>query len=65
VAKIGGIVKVGDRTQAVAMHSWIYEHWFATLAQAKRASFAFAVCYLASWTLLAWGLYRKKIFIKV
>lgn len=65
VAKIGGIVKVGDRTQAVAMYSWIYEHWFATLAQAKRASFAFAVCYLASWTLLAWGLYRKKIFIKV
>jgi predicted acyltransferase len=64
-AKLGSIIKVADGTQAVAVQTWIYEHWFAPLAQAKNASLAFAICYVALWTLVAWGLYRKKIFVKV
>ncbi len=64
-AKEGSIIKVADGTQAIPVQTWIYQHWFAPLAQANNASLAYAVCYLALWTLLAWGLYRKKIFIKV
>ena len=65
VAKLGSIIKVPDAGQSIAVQSWIYEHWFAPLAQEKNASLAFAICYMALWTLVAWGLYRKKIFIKV
>ncbi len=65
VAKLGSIIKVPYGGQAIAVQTWIYEHWFAPLAQEKNASLAFAICYLALWTLVAWGLYRKKIFIKV
>jgi predicted acyltransferase len=65
VGKLGSIIKVPDGTQSIAAQTWIYEHWFAPLAQEKNASLAFALCYLALWTLVAWGLYRKKIFVKV
>jgi predicted acyltransferase len=65
VAKLGSIIKVPDDGHAIELQTWIYNHWFAPLSQPKNASLAFAVCYLALWTLVAWGLYRKKIFVKV
>jgi predicted acyltransferase len=61
-AKLGSIIKLSDGT---TVQTWIYEHWFAPLAQPNNASLDFALCYTALWTLLAWALYRKKIFIKV
>ena len=65
VGKLGSIINVADGSHAIAVQTWIYNHWFAPLAQAKNASLAFAICYTALWTLVAWGLYRKKIFVKV
>lgn len=65
VAKLGSIVKVPDGGSATEVQTWIYEHWFAPVAQPKNASLAFALCYTALWILVAWGLYRKKIFVKV
>jgi predicted acyltransferase len=65
VAKLGAIIKVSDGTRMVAVQTWIYNHWFAPLGEAKNASLVFALCYLALWTLVAWSLYRKKIFVKV
>lgn len=62
IAKLWGIIKVGG---GITVQSWIYEHWFAPLAQDKNASLAFALTYTVLWTLVAWGLYRKKIFVKV
>ena len=61
-AKLWGIIKVAG---GITLQGWIYEHWFAPLAQEKNASLAFALSYTVLWTLVAWGLYRKKIFIKV
>ena len=65
VAKLGSIIKVPDGSHATELQSWIYNHCFAPLAQPKNASLVFAICYVALWTLVAWGLYRKKIFVKV
>jgi predicted acyltransferase len=62
VGKLGSIIKVSDR---ITVQTWVYEHWFARLAQDKNASLAFALCYVALWTLVAWGFYSKKIFVKV
>jgi predicted acyltransferase len=64
-AKLGSIIKVPDGGKMVAVQGWVYQHWFEPLAQEKNASLAFALSYVAVWTLVAWGLYRKKIFIKV
>jgi predicted acyltransferase len=65
VSKLGSIIKVPDGAGAAEVQTWIYEHWFAPLAQPKNASLAYALCYLALWMLVAWALYRKKIFVKV
>jgi predicted acyltransferase len=65
VGKLGSIIKVSDGSHTIELQTWIYDHWFAPLAQEKNASLAFALCYVALWTLVAWGLYRKKIFVKV
>ncbi len=65
VTKLGTIIRVHDGAKSIALQTWIYQHWFAPLGRADNASLAFAICYLALWTLLAWGLHRKKIFVKV
>jgi predicted acyltransferase len=65
IGKLWSIIKLSDAGNSVTLQAWIYEHWFAPLAQEKNASLAFALCYVALWTLVAWGLYRKKIFVKV
>jgi predicted acyltransferase len=64
-AKLGYVIKVVDGGKPVGVQSWIYQHWFAPLGEAKNASLAFAICYVALWMLVAWGLYRKKVFVKV
>jgi predicted acyltransferase len=65
VAKLGSIIKVPDADHTIEVQTWIFNHWFAPLAQPKNASLAYALCYVALWTLLAWALYRNKIFVKV
>ena len=61
-AKLGAIIKVAG---GITLQGWIYEHWFAPLVQEKNASLAFALSYTVLWTLVAWGLHKKKIFVKV
>jgi predicted acyltransferase len=65
MSKLGSIIKVADGTQSIEVQTWIYEHWFAPLADEKNASLLFALSYTALWTLVAWVLYRRKIFVKV
>ncbi len=64
-AKEGIIVKVSEGAQKIGVQSWVYGHWFAPFAQPRNASLAFAISYLALWTLVAWWFYRKKIFVRV
>jgi predicted acyltransferase len=65
VAKLGAILKVVDGQRKIDLQTWVFNHWFAPLGQPKSASLAFALSYVALWTLVAWALYRKKIFVKV
>lgn len=64
-AKLGIIIKLHDGAKTIALQTWVYQHWFAPLGQPINASLAFALSYLALWMLVAWSLYRKKIFVKV
>jgi predicted acyltransferase len=63
--KLWTMIKVANGAQTITVQGWVYEHWFAPFAQEKNASLAFALSFTAVWTLVAWALYRKKIFIKV
>ncbi len=65
VAKLGAIIKVRDGVRITELQTWAFNHWFAPFGQPKNASLAFALWYVALWTLVAWLMFRKKIFIKV
>ena len=64
-AKEGFVFKVADSGRMIGVQAWIYRHAFAPFAQPQNASLAFALCYVALWTMVAWWFYRKKIFVKV
>ncbi|HLW52388.1 MAG TPA: heparan-alpha-glucosaminide N-acetyltransferase domain-containing protein [Candidatus Angelobacter sp.] len=64
-AKEAAIIRVADGARRIGVQAWIYLHWFAPFAQPNNASLAFAILYTALWTAVAWGFYRKRIFVKV
>jgi predicted acyltransferase len=65
VGKLGAIIKIPDGVRAIDLQNWVYHRWFEPLGRPENASLAFAICYVAVWTLMAWALYRKRIFVKV
>lgn len=46
-------------------YSWMYEHIFVPLAGPLNGSLLFALAHVCFFWLIAWVLYRKRIFIKV
>lgn len=56
-----GAIPVGEGS----LHGWIYENVFCTWLNPYAASFAFALANVLVNMLVAWWLYRRRIFIKV
>ncbi len=55
-------VQVGDSN----LYNWIYQHLFASWAgNTNFASFLFALAHSLLFSIIAWGMYKKKIFIKI
>ncbi len=46
------------------IHRWIYENAFAPLASPQNASLAYAICYVLLMYAIAYGMYRKRWFLK-
>lgn len=55
-------IKVNDKQN---IHSWIFDTIFVFFKDLKLASFSYALCVVLFYLLLAYSLYKKKIFIKV
>lgn len=64
-AVMGYVVKIREAGVDVGVQDWIYRHGFIPFASPMNASLAFALCYTALWTLVAWGFYRKKVFLRL
>jgi predicted acyltransferase len=64
-AVMGYVVKIREAGVDVGVQDWIYSHGFVPFASPRNASLAFAIGYTALWTLVAWGFYRKKIFLRL
>jgi predicted acyltransferase len=48
-----------------SLRTWIYEHMFAPLASPVNASLLYAVAYVLLMFAIAYGMYRRKWFLKV
>lgn len=55
-----GLMRVGG----ISAHAWIYRTLFAPWASPRNASLAFAVCYVMLMYAIAYGMYRKRWFLK-
>ncbi|MGA3238985.1 MAG: heparan-alpha-glucosaminide N-acetyltransferase domain-containing protein [Bryobacteraceae bacterium] len=47
-----------------SVHAWIYQNLFAPLASARNASLAYAICYVLLMYAIAYGMYRKRWFLR-
>ena len=65
VAKCSVVFKFNAGGKQVTGHQWIYDRVFAPIGNPFNASLAFALAFTAVFWILAWLLYRRKIFIKI
>ncbi|MBV9242219.1 MAG: DUF5009 domain-containing protein, partial [Acidobacteria bacterium] len=54
---------MGDTTQT--LQERIFVNWFAPYADPVNASLLYAIAFLLIWLVLIWGMYRRRIFLKV
>jgi predicted acyltransferase len=47
-----------------SVHEWIYQTVFAPLASPRNASLAYAICYVLLMYAMAYGMYKKRWFLK-
>lgn len=62
--KLTWVIKVGAGDTQIALHEWIYRSLFAPLGSIN-GSLLYAVCFVLLHWLIAYGMYRRHIFIKV
>ena len=58
-------IKVDAPSGTVSAWAWGYQAVFAPLLPARLASLAFALTNVAFWLLVAWGMYRRRRFVKI
>jgi predicted acyltransferase len=59
------VFTVKQRVGGVTLKAWVYGHGFAPLARPANASAMYASAYVLTFLVLAWIMYRNKIFIKI
>jgi predicted acyltransferase len=57
------LIHTGGRANP-SVHEWIYQTLFAPLASARNASLAYAICYVLLMYAMAYGMYKKRWFLK-
>ena len=66
MARLMGLIKVPAADGArQSLHSYVYNHAFASWLAPNRASLAFAISFILLWLFLMWLLYRKRIILKI
>jgi predicted acyltransferase len=58
-----GLIHIGG-PGSPSVHEWIYQTLFAPLASPLNASLAYAICYVLLMYAIAYGMYRKRWFLK-
>jgi predicted acyltransferase len=56
---------VEEALSLTRIHAWIYQSIFAPLASPRNASLAYSVCYVLLMYAIAYGMYKKRWFLKV
>ena len=60
-----GSIHVTSGGSTINLHAWIYQNVFAPPASPANASLLYALAYVGLMFLLAYGMYRRRWFIRV
>jgi predicted acyltransferase len=60
-----GRIHVASGGAEISLHAWLYQNLFAPILSPPNASLAYAICYMLLMYVLAYGMYRKKWFVRV
>jgi predicted acyltransferase len=60
-----GTIRLASGAATISLHEWLYQNLFAPFASPANASLLYALAYTGLMYLLAYGLYRKKWFLRV
>ena len=63
--KLTWMIKVTHADTSVPLHEWIHESLFRPWAGDTNGSLLYAVCFVVIHWVIAYGLFKKRIFIKV
>ncbi len=63
--KLTWLIEVGDGDTSMAIHVWIHETVFRPWTGDINGSLLYAICFVAIHWLIAYGMFRKRIFVKV
>jgi len=63
--KLTWLIKVGGGDAQAPLHVWIHETVFRPWAGDINGSLLYAICFVAIHWLIAYGMFRKRVFIKV
>jgi predicted acyltransferase len=59
-----GTVRVNGGQHPISIHGWLYQNLFASWASPMNASLLYAISYVLLMYLIAYGLYKKRWFLK-
>ncbi len=66
VGRLLGLVRwAGAEGKTVVLKTWLYEGFFAPLADPRNASLLFALAFVAAHVVVAWVMWRRKWFVKI
>jgi predicted acyltransferase len=60
-----GAIHVTSGGTSISLHAWIYQNVFAPIASPANASLLYALAYVGLMYVLAYGMYRRRWFIRV
>jgi hypothetical protein len=61
-----GLVKLTKPDGSLtSLKNYIFENWFLPLGSTVQASTLFAIAFIVVMYVVVWGMWKKKIFIKV
>jgi predicted acyltransferase len=63
--EISWLIHVGRGESSISLHTWLFNHLFDDLSGLENGSLLYAICFVGLNWLIAFGLYKRRIIIKV
>lgn len=65
-ARLMGLIKIETEPEKlISLHQYLYQNYFTQVGSPINASLLWAICFMLLMYLISWGMWKKKIILKV